>query len=654
MAEALGIAASGIAVAQITTQVGTAVVKLKRLWDEVKNVPDDITYLMQQIECLDPVLWAAENSFIPSEMPSSLWDDVAAKRSTELCHKALSALTDLVDDLSLKLNHPRRLERKVAAIKIALKKDAFSKLEKQLEFAVRMLTLSQQTYVVALTRVQPDIILQRFVRLTASSTQETRLDLPLSKSHDEDQRDLSIQKNREPITRNLKGTAVSDQPGQPKLTVTSRIDQGVIDHRPYDQIFLLRLPHWLSRRSWELQSSKANGCWKFIFRSYWILPNNSEVHLIAEKGRPKDLQRLFDLGLASPYDSCRRGLTLLDRAVAGSNFDMVRYLLSVGVDPLGTNVRRIPAWRSISRASKDYRYTEFFDRLFSDSCLVRQFMVLLPPEEDSLADLRSPSKCFCRCGLYNLRIYRSMLYYQCPFHHETPVKERMESAWYASHYSITSPAVFKEILQPDWSANFKALCGLSGPSSLIYIIAVGLSISTLKTSLYSSTWSSLVGDAIRGGANVHGVSKVLHYPPHQRGPVTPLLGVIYQDLFRFPTMRGRVARKLPVNFFSLRTWLSALKAAGIDLTRYGRKEQEMLVKGKVSRYLQPHPQQRSSAFYDKPRSRDPLFVIYGFRYGSEPEDWEVYWAQCTEEYAREFWEYIENLPLQIPGAWPGE
>lgn len=42
MAEVLGVFASGVAVVQISTQVGGSILQLKRLWDDVRNVPDTI------------------------------------------------------------------------------------------------------------------------------------------------------------------------------------------------------------------------------------------------------------------------------------------------------------------------------------------------------------------------------------------------------------------------------------------------------------------------------------------------------------------------------------------------------------------------------------------------------------------------------------
>ncbi|RYP11636.1 hypothetical protein DL767_011113 [Monosporascus sp. MG133] len=153
MAEALGVAASSIAIAQVTSQVGVAVVKLKKFCDEVKDVPDDIADLLQQIDCLGPALWEAENTFESTGLPAMLWNDAAAKRSMTYCRNALKALTEIVDEMAAQINHPKRLNRKVASVKIVLRKDTLKKLEKRLENAVRMLTLAQQSYLTEVFKV---------------------------------------------------------------------------------------------------------------------------------------------------------------------------------------------------------------------------------------------------------------------------------------------------------------------------------------------------------------------------------------------------------------------------------------------------------------------------------------------------------------------
>lgn len=147
MAETLGVVASGVAIAQLAAVAGGAVVKLKQLWDEVRDVPENIDLLMQQLDCLDPALWEFEQTVGQSDLPPEIWNDMAARRSAEFCRRALGKLEDLAVDLSTQINSSRRSHRKLACAKAILKKDQLKRLEKQLETAVGMLQLAQQGYI---------------------------------------------------------------------------------------------------------------------------------------------------------------------------------------------------------------------------------------------------------------------------------------------------------------------------------------------------------------------------------------------------------------------------------------------------------------------------------------------------------------------------
>lgn len=148
MAEALGIAASSIAIAQISSQVGGAILKLRGLLNEVKDVPDDIDFLMKLLECLEPMVWQTERCFYDTEtaLPPTVWDDQAAKHSTRLCGVVLKELTTMVHELSLQINHPKKVNRKIAAVKVVLKKDVIEKLEKRLEAVIDILKVAQGNY----------------------------------------------------------------------------------------------------------------------------------------------------------------------------------------------------------------------------------------------------------------------------------------------------------------------------------------------------------------------------------------------------------------------------------------------------------------------------------------------------------------------------
>ena len=53
MAEVLGVVASGVAVSQIAGQVTKSIFKLKQYWGQVQDAPDEIKYLLREIDSLN-------------------------------------------------------------------------------------------------------------------------------------------------------------------------------------------------------------------------------------------------------------------------------------------------------------------------------------------------------------------------------------------------------------------------------------------------------------------------------------------------------------------------------------------------------------------------------------------------------------------------
>lgn len=86
-------------------------------------------------------------------------------------------------------------------------------------------------------------------------------------------------------------------------------------------------------------------------------------------------------------------------------------------------------------------------------------------------------------------------------------------------------------------------------------------------------------------------------------------------------------------------WLQSLQRAGANLVEYGRLEKRIVKTSNnpVRLWLRGY-------FID-------LYII-NFAYGSEPEDWNVWFSWPLDEWAGEFWHMIENPELfDIPGAW---
>ncbi len=80
-----------------------------------------------------------------------------------------------------------------------------------------------------------------------------------------------------------------------------------------ESAYHLRLtpPHWLLKKSWELQVSIACSGWKASFRRYAVLPEDAEVFEVMHSGTLERLLELFSEGAASPFSVDRDGRTLL-------------------------------------------------------------------------------------------------------------------------------------------------------------------------------------------------------------------------------------------------------------------------------------------------------------------------------------------------------
>lgn len=148
MAETFGIVAGSISVAEVASKAGGVVLKLKRLWNEIQNVPETIDDLMKQIEILDPLVWEMETEI--NERRASvnpiLFNDSALRKSTEYCRHAVNDLTHLVDDLNSQVDTQRKLKRRLGRVRVVLKAQAIEDYERRLGKAVAFLNLAQQSH----------------------------------------------------------------------------------------------------------------------------------------------------------------------------------------------------------------------------------------------------------------------------------------------------------------------------------------------------------------------------------------------------------------------------------------------------------------------------------------------------------------------------
>lgn len=150
MAEILGAVASGFAVAEVGLKVGGTVWKLKKLWEEVHEVPATIQDLMRQIEIMDPILCDHENTLgnqniaLPTQLPTH--NTASAMLSAAYCREALNDLRHLVEDLDVAIESEKRSRRTLARMRVVLKKDTIRGFQDRLNRAIRLIQSIQVSY----------------------------------------------------------------------------------------------------------------------------------------------------------------------------------------------------------------------------------------------------------------------------------------------------------------------------------------------------------------------------------------------------------------------------------------------------------------------------------------------------------------------------
>lgn len=142
MAEVIGIVASGIAIGQATAALTSSLLKLKSLWNEFRDVPDDLLHLVRELEIVYLVLAESEDQLTAdSRSPAS--------RSLELAwqftNDGAKELKSLVDDLQAELKQNQRWKAKFMAANVVLKRDQIKRLKSRLKTCIRLLTLANQS-----------------------------------------------------------------------------------------------------------------------------------------------------------------------------------------------------------------------------------------------------------------------------------------------------------------------------------------------------------------------------------------------------------------------------------------------------------------------------------------------------------------------------
>lgn len=140
MAE-LGVIASAMGIASLVIQVGDSLLKLKAIWDGVKEAPGEIGYLVQEAETLKCVLSEIHRVQSEEQNLMSITSESTQKCLTS-CREAVGILEAVVRDLEDEVSRRRLL----GGLRVVLKTGTINKLSERLRHAQSVLMLSRQVY----------------------------------------------------------------------------------------------------------------------------------------------------------------------------------------------------------------------------------------------------------------------------------------------------------------------------------------------------------------------------------------------------------------------------------------------------------------------------------------------------------------------------
>lgn len=150
MAEVVGVVASGIAVTQAAQIVGKAALSLSSLWSEVKDVPEKIQNLLDELKLAGDIIATLESDsgiFDCSPSPNADGAPTTIQRlAIQQYRQIYNDLNGLVNDVSADIASSKRRKSLLAKAKVTLKKDTLQHHEKRLEKAQRFLSIAIQMH----------------------------------------------------------------------------------------------------------------------------------------------------------------------------------------------------------------------------------------------------------------------------------------------------------------------------------------------------------------------------------------------------------------------------------------------------------------------------------------------------------------------------
>ncbi|KAK4177758.1 hypothetical protein QBC36DRAFT_211011 [Triangularia setosa] len=656
MVEIKGLVSDGIAIMQAAGKVGSLVLLLSQLWKEVKDVPETITTLVEQLEYA-----ALSIDTIETELQAVIGGGCPptpmCAQTIQHCRHVHKELNKLVQDLMTDIISSRRRKRYVAKMEAVLfKKAELEMYEKRFYRAWKILDMALQLLKISQMNLQPAPIASRVAESIAlKNNQET--DFQLEKQYTRNEK--LVDKWAFPVARKPTRIRHREQNGRRTKIVKGRLifESSILEVSGTSgggYRIKLAFPGWLLNRAWDLQVLFATCGWNVAFRQYKMIDEGQGLfhqvmcdnHAITST----ELQSSFASGRATPFIVDTKGQTLLHYAMRFRP-SLVGTLLDAGLDPFGVSFHGQPPLCCLDMlAYMDLNSEEklaFHKTLISfgayDEYSPHAHLAMVLIASDIAVVEPIFSEIFCD-------------YYNWPW------KERLQLFWEFS-FAVRDHDVGQRFLCRHGTLRAEDILAevLTEMGSVLHNVAWMYFQSVMwiehRCRRRCYVYKQKDTDVLRRWEMVRcvfrKVASITILPDfdarHPVNGLTPLLWGI--ALCRCPTfspmMEYQRCWKAAVQS-SLRAWLQDLETEGIDLEEYGKATKAVFVETDIlkSRTWPVDPM-------CKPEQAEFGYVWKDIIYGPIPESWSLVfeWDIAWEEFLEDFWDWIDNPPMSIPGSW---
>ncbi|KAJ5604022.1 hypothetical protein N7537_006978 [Penicillium hordei] len=629
----------GLQVADTTTKTAKGILALKRMWNDVHEVPEYINSLLDRLTLVQSVLDDLETEL--SRDQQLFASNSAIKLSIRYCKNAKDKLDALVSDLGQRDTDKERSTRNRARVKVIFEKGVARRLEAELRDAMQLLGIAQQTYAIALARQQPALIAgQRAstagLNIQGQSSHSTNLIPSIgmsSTSSKENKTEGWIAPNKEypilPWTYSVFGSYSS------KFSV---VDSTATI--PGEEVYRARiqLPAWLTRYVWDICARRASNGWTYNLRHWTVRPFDADVFDAASDGDLLAMIPLFNERKASLYDRDPRGWTLLHYAAFEGDLSTITYLVRSGLSMHETSADGYTPLYYLCRNNDEA----------SDIASVYRFI----KSNDDLSD--------AACALF---LPRAEYYRKSTLHRflwsvpslwdlvkaESPLIT-LDSRFTSIIWEYVDAKILLDIFVREVSDAETVRRQLNGATvsslhefSKVYFHNVCRRSNAQHMRTKSSEWRRLARWLFKG-LRARDLSR-------QGNEIweatTPLFAGLMDARWPVPAERREVRQNKRQLESALVFWLEDLQAAGVNLGSYGWWERKMFDEGWALR--------NASWTVLACDGKGPrLKSIYG---GPLPQDWKILWdwheevAWLSEPVVSVFFQWAESPPPVMPGSW---